>query len=1531
VTLPALTRMPRAGAPPIALASLAAVAVAASGFVAPGSLLPPVAALAGAAAAGGLAALALGPIRRPALAATLPPLAILVALLAGMAAGLASVPPAPLAAIGAPELALRSLAGALALGVLAALCPFPALARGLAGAAVGAPGLLALVWLLFAIVPRTSGGAQGLAVAGLFVAYLLILGLWGAYLRRTRDLEQVHAALGRAAVRSVQGAPVAERQRTFELLDGWLDPLGEARARARSLATSASGEPRQAALTGLLEAVAPTGGALASRAREDLEAVAPVVPEARIALAADDLARGSADPAEERVAATEREMLADPRLARLADPLEEFLATHEDEPALEGHRERLDAVRIVAEFAAAQEEAARPEALQRAYLALGERGAPLSDEARSALEMLASRRPEAEILLAEDSARRDLPIQTLLAIGRGLRPAPDTAWIPREALLAWDRHRAVATPPALAELWSIGRARGPDRHAAGAILALAALETGLSNELRDAAVAALREDADAAVLLALDALRASRVEPGAIGLLARTPLLPPALLDERVLPRLRSLAAEALAGRTLFHHDDRRPQLLEVLDAPATSIYGGRATSWTWMRGSAPIRMAVVGQAPGAVGSRVSLIVNHLAHERSCDADLVLADVAFFDLSAELPRREPPWTAEQGLGRILGLADRLGVTAEIGEPLRGAFGQQLLQEMTREPLRPTPARTREALARAEREMGFIANQMAEAAPYDRTHGALRRGESVPTAASFPVLTPYRRDGRPLRVRVPLAALGGDEYDYVVEEYRAAVLSDIRAEWERRRLVYEDWVRRGVALYHELQGELDRDGPEALATRPISITARINIEQATVEELDPPDMTMALRRLEELPLQLLYGLAFWAVAEHQLEHLASPAEFTPLWARSCLVDALLRDRPLPNASRRLRAAHENWRAAARPLALLALDEALRGQGCSLDAIAVENTVFRAAGVGDGALELELLHIFDPGHDLAPALMNGVTLYQPRWGARRRTLMAAEEAQRSAIESIERALQQETLSSAKLRALAWDSGAALDRLLATVIRPLQSAGLEREMQRAMRLAASAENPTAVLQLRLQEGPAALGRLAGDEGRSPGGVPDLLAFELFVAGNVARDWARKVAQGGAPRPELVTAKGAVAVARMGVWETVRQIVEDGPRSRSVTLLLGANPRNHVPPNVDLGGEQLWLSAARLRETYALLRRRDASYAERCLAGEGFPRRSRQYLRRAVPTRFQGQLRVGYHVADGDIGLAVGLAALEGAAATDVAGIVAALERLRAVAIPEPLTRQIGRREELLAALDGFVERGVPLAEATARLRNTGLEALEAARVAYERAAVIDRGGDAWLRLARLHWLAGEYRQALLTLVGPPPAAERAACQLPFELAARLAGAELQIERGDQEWTGPHGVTAEAATDGGLLALAFRVGDGLVGSCEVGGLTPADASLLAQLFVMHLPEELRGGGGETFEEWLQLVAVPNLGQRGALARAASGDHGAALLAAMAYFGVPPALGAPPGAQPGWRPEEWLDHEVVTAISWLTQTAHAA
>ncbi|MEN9937435.1 MAG: hypothetical protein RLZZ387_4014 [Chloroflexota bacterium] len=1506
---------PRPSAPLIGLHVLAAAAAATSGFVAPGSLVPPAMTGAGAVLALALAALTFRPLRRPVLAPYLAAGAVLALALLGILAALAGgdvspEPPRLLGGMGPLELAACSVAVALAACLLAALCPQPLLARALAGLAVAAPGLLALVWLLAAAVLQLTGGVLGLAVAALFTLYLALVGAWGFYLRRSHALELVHEGLGQAAAPAVlTRAPSEEVDRTLEELDAWLDPLGEVRALAGAVVTRAAGEPRYRALTDLLAAMGRIGGVLPRDARADLSAVEGAVPEARIALAADAWVRRRPEAVAVHLAELELAILTQ-RLSGLGPSLDALYACLPATPELLALRRRLDGALLVSELDVAAD---RPQALQRAYLALEARGRPLDDGAAHALAALALPRPEAHVLLAEDAVRRGGHTEALLAIGRALvAPADGAPWLRAEALWAWDRLGALASPEVQRALGACAQRGDEERAPALAVLALVALEVGLTPARREA-IAASGDEA-AADLLALDDLRQGRVGDGAVGRLTRLSLLPSEALRERVLPRLCA-AARIPADEPLFFRRDRRPQLLEVIETPPTSIYGGRITVWSWRRAGRPVRLSVTGQAPAVVCARVSAILNDLVQARGSGSDLLLAGAAFFDLIEEGgPTREAGWDAADLERRVLEQAGRLNVTAAVQGALASEMGRTLVAVTAGQPLHTTVDGALEALREAEREMGFVEVRTLDVGLHDAVQTALLRGAPVAAPASFPVLVPYRSEHAPLRVRLPVAVLGVEEYQEAEREYWRGVVAQIRAEWERRSRKYEELASESARQYRELSAELAREGAQALATRTMHITARITLESLVEEPVDPPEMTTALDQLERLPDLMLRELAFWALAEHRLHTLPTPESLAPAWARTCLLDAFLRGWPLPITHARLNAARETWEGRWRPLALAALGEALAPSGLSLRDIAVENTVFRIVREVEDAVELELLHVFDPWYDTPPKPW-GVTLFQPQWGARRRTLVPAEEAQRGAVEMISRALQQHQVSPGALRWLAWDSGAALDLVLDALCAPLRSPSLARDVERVLRAAMGRSDPMAALRQPV-EGPLALARLAGDEGRLSGALPDLLAFELHAAGHVIAGWAGAMAAEG---------KGAVELARLGPWGGVRHLVQGDRQGAAARAALEASPRNKRADG------SLWLDTPRVLETYKLLKARDPEYAERCLAGTGFPAYSRLRRRRSVPTCFRGSLRAAYYIADGDAAAALAYAALSEEAPADAADLQALIQRLQGIEIPAPLVGRAASRDKLVAGLERLLVGGaVDVAAVGAYLRQSGLDATAHAESAYRQAAAIDtRHGDAWLRLARLLWLAGRYRAALETLAGPVPRPTLASCRLPLALAVRAAGAELRVEIGDEPWPGPAGISTEVAVDEGVVALAFYSARGVVGSCTVEGLSEADAGLLAELFSRHSPAQLKSTG-EGFEDWLRLVAVPGLGQRGEIARIAA-DPAQTLLAAMVYLGVPATIGAAPGAEAPVRPDEWLRADVVTHVAWLARMARTA
>jgi hypothetical protein len=1511
VTHPALSRL---RAPLLVLMVAAVLAVAAAGFVAAGSLVPPIALVLGAAAALGLAALAFGPLGQPHYAPFMAAAALLVAALAGMVVGSAASDAATPGAMSAAELAARCTTVALGVALLAALCPLPVAARGLAGAALGAPALFVLAWIQAAVLPGLDGGAVGLAVAGLVVLLLLLLAGWARYLRQSRALELVHESLGRRAVPAVLQLGTTEQIDTaLALLDGWLDPLGVANEQAQRLASAAAGEPRRLALNALQAAVAPVSGVLSHATRETLEEVAGAVPEANVALAVDALVRRS-EQASTLLDTVERALLAG-TLVQVADPLVTLLAARPADPVSAFQRVRLDDAAIVGEFAAGD----RATALQHSFVLLERRTSALGEPARAALAEHAAQRPEAFLLLAEDDVRREQPVDALVAIGHALRTtAASEHWLPAEGLRAWERHGALATLDVLRALWE--RARGEQNGAASLALALAALELGLPRDLR-AEVDRTGGDT-AALVAALDELRQGRLAPQLTRLVTRADLLPPAVLAERVLPRLDIALADFEMPQ--FFRRDARPQLLEVLEAPPTSIYGGRVTVWLAERGSRVVRLAVTGSGPAAVAARVATILGELASERGCATDLLLAGAAFFDLTDPAATPQRKWSEEEFEQRVLDRADELGVTSDIRASLGETPGRELLAAFAAQPPSITADGAHEALARAAGEMGFIELRSIDAAMQGEAQIALMFGATARTP-SIPVLAPYRVGREPLRVRIPAAFAGRAELDVVAEEYRLALLAEIRTTWERHQRTYRGWAEATAKELKALREELKRDGAQALATRTLQIGTYIDLDTLTETAADPPLLTTALEQMERLPDLLMRELAFLARAEEHLERL--PEDFAPQWALATVVDACLRGCELPFDTPHLRTARAAWESRQRAAATLALQQALAAQGVTLRDIAVENTVFRLAARDDAGLELELLHVFDPHYDIAPPATAPASIFQPRWGSRHRTLMASAEAEEVARDTIARALQNRPLAPGALRVLAWDSGAALDTLLAAITRPLESRTLKRDLEQAVELVATRPDPFAAFFDEPQRSlpPMVQARRAGDEGRVVGAVPDLLAFEIYVAGQVLQAWAK------AEVKEDSGSEGVRALAAMGPWQIVNELASEGEHAYAVRQGLAASPQNR-PPGGDAKAPQL-VDAARLKESVELLKRRAPEYARQAFAGRGFPPSSPLRKQRSRTGALHHHLHAAYHIAEGDAALQVVSVAQPGLPA-DRERLDNLVARLKEMNIPASLTRPLASRDALveqLVPLQGKDDRASLAASADA-LRQARLAAFQHADSAYRQATLIDtQAGDAWLRLVRLKWLMGHYAEALRLLVGPPPAPVLAACQLPLGVAVAAAGGELTIEPGDVPWRGAEGLRAESEANDGVSALVFRDGASLVGSCTVEKLGVADAKLLAELFARHTPAQLNERPAASFEEWLRLTPVPSLGLRGELAQAIAGEQGLVLLAAMVYLGAPAAISTLPGVEAPRRPDAWRQEQVVRQVAWLARTARTA
>lgn len=218
--------------------------------------------------------------------------------------------------------------------------------------------------------------------------------------------------------------------------------------------------------------------------------------------------------------------------------------------------------------------------------------------------------------------------------------------------------------------------------------------------------------------------------------------------------------------------------------------------------------------------------------------------------------------------------------------------------------------------------------------------------------------------------------------------------------------------------------------------------------------------------------------------------------------------------------------------------------------------------------------------------------------------------------------------------------------------------------------------------------------------------------------------------------------------------------------------------------------------------------------------------------------------------------------------------------------------------------------------------------VDVLTLAESAYQRAALSDADcGYGWFGLARLKWLTAHFREALAILVGPSPAADLQACQLPLSLAVKTAGGKLSFtSTGQSAWKGPSAGAIMVSHSNDDLALDFHDGAVQFGRCTVSGLSMVDSNLLADFFQKYRPDMFQSAGIRSFEEWLKLVRVPNLGRRAVFADAIRGSTEFALLAACVYLGVPDVLGLPPGSASKLRSPELLEENVVTALDWESQ-----
>jgi len=1350
--------------------------------------------------------------------------------------------------------------------------------------------------------------------------------------------------------------------------------LGAVRAASWVAAFAINNDDRPEALRDLLSALGASPQGLPECCRGKLSELAGERPEAHLVLAEEAFLRGDTGQALHDLSVMSEVLLSEPRHRWVAEPLAAAFAAR---ASLCGGLVAPLQTAAVAQCLAAfvDEPRDRSRALQ-ALLQELRQAAPLPEPCRGELRQLSEARLEASLVLAQDDLLRGEPLKGFLLLTRVLWDvAADVSWLSEAAVALWDQYCSRAEPSVLEALWQHCQDGDEGGQVAAAALAIAALDRDLSPPL----LAALeqRQEASPNAALAWDchAVREGRVAAALPRLLERLPELPEAVVQWQLLPRLAEAAAVSGVGqRQWFHRQDDRPQLLEIFQAPLTSIYGGRIACWTFVDSAAdeldlagptdgtgdlpslladllrrmaarPVRFVVTGHGPSAVCARVSAILNDLANERACPSDLVLAGFSSFDLTAEPPSAASriQWDEESLARRMTELAARLGVE----DVLHNQDLSPLLARFAGAQHARTFEAATQALQQVESEMGFLVNTNVDATAHRGVSQALDENRSPPTEQPFPVLLEYQHHGQPLTVRLPRLCLGLDEYERMVREYGRSVREEIRREWERRRRTYEEWSRQFVSSFHRLRLALAEDGQAALGRRIMYVHYAIDPDTATQRRYDPPKPATESEYLMGLPRQIADQLAYWAWATYRIELLEQEPEVNAGWLTACLVDAFLRGWPVPTNDERVDQARQEWQQKWRPVALLALDSALRTRGLSLDSVAVENTVFRVVGEDDDFLSLSILHVWDPHHDAPPDLSGGTTLFTPAFGQRQRSLIPARQAQERSVCGMRQVLAGGPITVEGLfHTLACDSGEAVDLLIERLCETFVREGLSAEVDRVQEEAARRVDSVVAFGLRQEfesrttvRSLLTLAKDCGKEGRETGALPDFLAWELYLVGLVTQHVAKSYAEhsmdwhpGGAGWRQPALSGEVAPVAELTPWQIVRAIVDRTPLSGAASSAL------ELASDLSYGGPQVL-------ESWSLLHGQTPEYARCCLKTDGQPPASPRRKSQFAPGCFEGWNRVCYEVAQGDAAVALAWAIRLGAHHVDRTALDELETTLESLQVPPCFEEIELRRNALLEGLRKYHGRRdrVTLDLAAGTVQHALTEIMDVAESAYSRAAQHDpEHGVGWMRLARLKWLTAHYREALALLVGPPPRADLQACQLPLALAVRRAGGGLSVTSTPSgAWKGPAAATlvVERSEQGLVLVCENRRGEQRkrrkgrrsppppksieAGRCVVAGLSETDCALLEEFFLKYQPDMLQSPETTSFERWICLVTVPSLGCRAALAERLQGDAELGLLAAAYYLGAPAALAAPPGAAPQPRPAEWLSADVVSALQW--------
>ena len=1007
-----------------------------------------------------------------------------------------------------------------------------------------------------------------------------------------------------------------------------------------------------------------------------------------------------------------------------------------------------------------------------------------------------------------------------------------------------------------------------------------------------------------------------------------------------VIPELRRAADASEIGAQAFARKYPRPQILEAVQAPLTWIHGVRVGVWSFSERpeyftflpAEPQRLVVTGKGPDRVSSLVSAIVNDLASERNCPSDLVLVGFAQLDLKDPGSKDNGPeaWTVDQFCEAVTNLAKKEGASEAIG----GA-GLGYIRTLAPRVLRHTVRMAKEAFQRVDQESGFVSNLEIELQSLALAEGGLSDVSATGPVESMPVLAEYKVRGAPLEVELNVAGLGNEPYARVVKEYKGSVRRQRVAEWERRLGLYEDWGRGAINQWRTLR-MMNAKALEAYST---TIGWEVNFETATQVPLDPPRRIDGAQRLQSLPAFIVDNLAWWALAKYRIEAVSRQIDFHP-WMDSYLIDAFLRGQLLQHEERGLQRAYEKWQQDWRPLALNALDGALRNWGLSLLDIATEQTVFRVMKKTPEKVVLRILHVWDPSVDEAPGISaGGATLFRPRFARRAATFLPGKSAQKMANQMLQDALAATRVDGPDLVAsLALDSGGAIDRFMDTMAEPLHKNGIAGDMEKAANEAVHLDpflrfgfsRKMQALKFVSQYVP--LAQEFGQERKKAGAVPDFLAWEIYLVAlavkehietlNGFQDHVSDLVLGSIWRRSEPLNSGLESILNLkgwSAWQIAAAAGSLGPVTEVVSAMLANCGRTY--------------SAEFLGDLVTLLKTKYPAYAEQCFLSEHGPPRSKELNERSVPDCLNGWTLVSFFLALGDAAAQLAHMLIPGGQGLDRALLMTLIAQLEARhmhdAFPD-LQRSLASLVEELKKYLGANDV-VSIEYASSKIRSVVAGLTTEAAAAYQAAAVRDgRYGIAWLRLAGLKWSLGQYREGLSILAGPHPAPDLRAAQLPLALAVRLARGSLtfSIAKLDGNWKSPAGtlLSIQGPDHSGTLTVEFtgsQYPNPKLGKCLISGLTGDDAQLLVDFMRKYEPDLLRSAGRHTLEDWFSLVQVPSWGRRGSIAKAIKEDAEFATLAAGVCLGTPPAMQFPERSASPPRLQAWLDADVVNSLEW--------